>query len=398
MFQGLLTLHILILPSWYPRHRDDPQGCFFREQALALYRKDLKVGVVALQTYGLTEIQSFFKERYRAGCENDQGVLTYREQVLYTYPRLPNLQFRQYVAAGIKAFLKYQKKHGQPDLIHVHSIFNAGFLAQAISQRFGIPFVITEHSTAYARNMISEVDLQRAAQCAAAAVSRIAVSSAFAQLLNQKLLGVNSSKSWSVVPNIVEHRFLQVPLSCPPRSPFVFCTVCFLTHKKRVDLLIRAFAQAFADQPYIRLHIGGSGEELTRLMNIREELSMEKQISFQGPLNRDEVLNTVQAAHVYVMSSDVETFGVTLIEAMALGKPLIATRCGGPEDILTEETGILIEPNHQDALAEALLQMYTHYGDYSPEYSRVHCQTHYSEEAVTQRLIAHYKDIFQQPS
>jgi glycosyltransferase involved in cell wall biosynthesis len=55
--------------------------------------------------------------------------------------------------------------------------------------------------------------------------------------------------------------------------------------------------------------------------------------------------------------SERETFGIVLAEAMALGLPVIATRCGGPESFVTKEVGVLVEPNNLAALSTAILQM-----------------------------------------
>jgi len=59
-----------------------------------------------------------------------------------------------------------------------------------------------------------------------------------------------------------------------------------------------------------------------------------------------------------VLPSRYETFGVALVEAMATGLPAVATRCGGPEDIVTDQTGQLVPPDDPDALAEALQTMH----------------------------------------
>jgi glycosyltransferase involved in cell wall biosynthesis len=71
-------------------------------------------------------------------------------------------------------------------------------------------------------------------------------------------------------------------------------------------------------------------------------------------LERDQVRHWMQTCDVFVLPSLGETFGVVLGEAMACGKPVIATRCGGPEFLVTPETGLLVEPGNAAALAEAM--------------------------------------------
>ena len=85
---------------------------------------------------------------------------------------------------------------------------------------------------------------------------------------------------------------------------------------------------------------------------------MSTQVEFPGLLNREEVRNIIQESHVVVSSSIIETFGVTLIEGMSCGKPVIATRSGGPEEFVTPEVGILIPTDDITALANAMKSMF----------------------------------------
>ena len=62
-------------------------------------------------------------------------------------------------------------------------------------------------------------------------------------------------------------------------------------------------------------------------------------------------------ANCFVLPSYAENFGVVLIEALATGLPVISTRCGGPEDIISGSVGILLEPGDERGLADALLAM-----------------------------------------
>jgi glycosyltransferase involved in cell wall biosynthesis len=73
---------------------------------------------------------------------------------------------------------------------------------------------------------------------------------------------------------------------------------------------------------------------------------------------RSDVLALINAADVFVLPSPAEPFGLVLLEAMALGKPAIATQAGGPlEIVVPEETGLLVPPSSPEALAEALSRL-----------------------------------------
>jgi len=102
------------------------------------------------------------------------------------------------------------------------------------------------------------------------------------------------------------------------------------------------------------------------------------------------VREALQQCDALVNSSVIETFGVTLIEAMACGKPVIATRSGGPEDIVKPENGLLVTKDDVPALAQAIIQMAQTYTRYDPQRIRESVTSRYSEAVYVQRLADYY--------
>jgi len=80
---------------------------------------------------------------------------------------------------------------------------------------------------------------------------------------------------------------------------------------------------------------------------------------------------------------------------LALGKPVIATRCGGPDSILREQDGILVPPNDVAALANAMHKIRLRYDHYQPSEIRSGCIARYSEEALVRRLTGIYSEVLQ---
>jgi glycosyltransferase involved in cell wall biosynthesis len=124
---------------------------------------------------------------------------------------------------------------------------------------------------------------------------------------------------------------------------------------KRLDLLIRAFTRARRNGANARLAVVGDGERLGDFERLAAELGIADAISFLG-YRRD--LNTIAAASdVAILSSDNEGTPVWLIEASAGGIPSIATNVGGTSDVVTPESGILVPPDDEVALAGAITQL-----------------------------------------
>jgi glycosyltransferase involved in cell wall biosynthesis len=107
-----------------------------------------------------------------------------------------------------------------------------------------------------------------------------------------------------------------------------------------------------------RFVIAGAADEpiISQLVQLRAELGLEDRLQFAG--FRPDIERVMNALDVYVLSSATEGFSLTTVQAMACGVPVVATRCGGPEEIVIErETGLLVRPGAADELAAAVEQL-----------------------------------------
>ena len=93
----------------------------------------------------------------------------------------------------------------------------------------------------------------------------------------------------------------------------------------------------------------------------------------------------------FVLSSNFETFGVVLIEALACGLPLIATKCGGPEDIINKQNGILMDVENQLQLEDAMITMYKNAHNYDKEKLRNYAKEKFGEKTFIENVIKYYK-------
>lgn len=385
-------MHILIIPSWYPRNSNDIGGSFFREQALALSKKGHMVGVLSLRLEPLRDQKSILVGNYRTVFENDHGLTTYRKYGISWFPRKPRLMAWLWSVHVEALFSKYVIGHGMPDIIHVHSMLYAGCAAMVIYKKYGIPYVITEHSTAFQRGLVTSAQKIIVEKVSQNAQKIFAVSRPFADFLSKYFL--TRGNECSVMPNVVNDGFFKSQMKDKNnKGEFVFINIALLTAKKGIDVLIEAFARAFPDNINIKLKIGGYGEEGDALQEFSQRLGVSDRVVFLGALSRQQVTEHVSASDVFVLSSHDETFGVVVIESLALGVPVISTRCGGPEDIICQDDGILVPVNDVGSLANAMLKMYNIGGQYDSEKIRASCYARYSGEVIAERLIHVYADV-----
>lgn len=390
-------MHVLIIPSWYPSSPTDIRGSFFREQALALKKYGCQVGVIYPAHCSLRQRLSMLIGGHKQTTENDNDIPTLRRHCIRWSSRIPYifpwLDRTTLTLLGLRLFKKYVAQHGTPDILHAHSTLYGGIIAEAISDVTDIPYVITEHSSAYPYNLIRPTEKRIAKKAVMNAAHRMAVSAPFCELLLNYF--DTSAGKWFPMPNIVSARFAQPQSNNykQQRGNFIFLCIAGLNTNKAIDNLITAFTNAFNHKHKITLRIGGNGPERRTLEELAKSLGVTDQIQFLGKLTREEVMQEMTNADVFVLPSHFETFGVVVVEALATGKPVVATRCGGPESIVRPQDGILVPTNDIQALSIAMQKIRHNIGSYNPQEIRDSCLARYSEKVITAKLKAVYRNV-----
>ena len=123
---------------------------------------------------------------------------------------------------------------------------------------------------------------------------------------------------------------------------------------KNVSGVLRALSLAREQGVLLRLIVIGDGEDREMLESLCRELCLSEQVTFLGRLPNAAVLEHMARTGTVVINSNVETFSVVTGEALTLGRPVVATRCGGPTAFVSDDNGMLVEPGDDAGLAEAL--------------------------------------------
>jgi glycosyltransferase involved in cell wall biosynthesis len=381
-------MHILHLPSWYSTSDKPWRGMFVRDQALALSAAGVQVGVAFVERRSLSRFNglnlavSHFQTEARD--EGDlptirmKGWSTFAQTVTGSllWSRLMRRLAESYVAV-----------YGVPDLIHGHAALWGGHAAMLASRALQRPYVVTEHSSSILTREISPAQRSHATEVYRSAAAVIAVS----KELRSSVDAVAGTPVAEVVPNTVDCDYFTLRESRRKDAPFTFLAVCDLVSYKRVDLLIRAFARLNVRHPNTSLVIAGAGKDGRRLRALAHALVPLRKIQFTGPLPRWQVRQWMRQAGALVLCSDHETFGVVLIEAMATGIPVIATRSGGPEDIVTPDTGLLVDRDDSDALLRGMSEILRRRFD--PSAIRENVRRRFGYPVIASRLRAVYERL-----
>src|SRR5690606_5134735 len=137
-------------------------------------------------------------------------------------------------------YQQYVHQHGVPDVIHAHNFLYAGAIAGFLYEKYGVPFVLTEHSTAFARGLIPNEALSLIESVCKQAKKLTCVSGEFKKLLQSKL-----GYEFDVLHNILNHSFYSEDLNESEDLNFTFINVALADEKKAQGLLINAFAESF---------------------------------------------------------------------------------------------------------------------------------------------------------
>ncbi len=381
-------MHILVIPSWYPHSYKPLIGIFFKEQAEMLAKNNNKVGVIAIQPISIVVINEYKKLSFNYEKYLENNVQTYKIQ----YPEIPKLHhLKEFIKLNIfkRIFQTYMKEHGLPDIIHLHSFIN-GELAIWLDKEYGIPYVVTEHSSAFGRNFITKKSMQLAKKVFHHSKYNIVVSKKLGTLLTEIMAG----EKFIYVPNSVDTSFFNCEQGKPKENfNFNFINIAFYTKNKNQAMLIQAFAKSFKGQETVRLTLVGGGPEYHNLKKLIQELHITTQVILKKEASRDEVKKLLQNSDVFVLSSSYETFGVVIIEAMACGLPVVATKCGGPESILRDTKVGVLSNIDEESLSRSLIYTYTHIENFDSKYIHKYAEDNFSEEAVYLTLENIYKDI-----
>jgi len=391
-----LSSHILVIPSWYSDGRGSGGG-YFRDQALALKAAGHRVAILAPAIHTWRDLQTGRVPRGGLGHPTVEidGMPIYRRNDFTALPRLPYRNPLAWTRCGMKLFRRYIAENGPPDLVHAHCCLNAGVLALAINRRFGIPFVVTEHSAGPAGGRWWERDLirrvtGRASRC-------IAVSPHLTALLEGHYPGAQ----WRYLPNVLGEAFLGegfwgeglrsavTSLTMPEGDrPFVFLCVARMSPEKGHALLLDAFAGAFRGSSGTRLRLVGDGPLLASLQRLSRQLGIAEQIDFTGALPANRVRAEMELADAFALASNHETFGVVIIEALACGLPIVSTASGGPDHLIDTDNGVLVPCRDVAALRDALQAMRGQASRYDRRAIRAEVIRQYGPDAFARQFAA----------
>ena len=336
-------LHVLTLTPFYPSDGDDVSGCFVAETLRALKSSGVASSVIAVDT---------IYHPLRKPSQQDPAQWI-------RYPQLPGnfglSSAGSFLGATILTKVRQFHRLSPIDVIHAHAPLPCGHAAAFLSKRLGIPFVVTIHgldvfNACFQQGVAANWRRRAAVSVYKSARRVICISEKVRRLLTA---GIGEGVSTKVVYNGTDPT-LFVPGTACDETPNILIVGNLLAGKGQ-ELVMQAFARVKQTYTGLQIRMIGDGADRNRFEALAQHLGIRDQVHFLGRRSRMEVAEAMRNCTVFALPSRYEGLGCVYLEAMACGKPVIACRDQGIEEIIRHgSNGWLIPVDGIEELVQGL--------------------------------------------
>ena len=353
---------ILVISHMYPSFADGAYGIFVHKQVLELIKQGCEVRVIRPVPWVPYPLNLFVKKWQKKfamvnATTEINGVKVYYPEY-FALPKGIMLAYSGLIAyRSIKKLLASFYRDFKFDLIHSHVALPSGFAGMKLKEDYyDIPLLVTIHGQDLQKTIYKNKACFKAVKKVFQKADIIITVSSKLKNIAEGEIGYASKVK--VINNGIdpgeafEYCEGKKKESFDQKRDTVILSVSNLYQTKGIDLNIKAIGKLIPKNKKIKYIIIGDGPEEDRLKRLSKNLGLSKNVSFLGRLPHGEVMKHMAGADIFSLPSWEEGFGVVYLEAMSLGKPLIACRGEGIADVIRDgETGFLVNPFDVDDLA-----------------------------------------------
>ncbi|MFA5197624.1 MAG: glycosyltransferase family 4 protein [Patescibacteria group bacterium] len=414
---ALKKLNILIIAHLddFPTNERPVAGMFIKEfvdgicdscnyRVMLVGKVFLSIGFRTQLKQLLSLMEKLFKGTlfYKKNSGQNKCLNQGREFILPVfYPIVRILGRPVYFLSGLSLVLMAKRvlmKSGfKPDVIQTFKSFPSAYIGWKLRQKFHVPVINIEYQGPFSSYCSEPYCMERA--LAAIRNVDVTVHSRF-QIGVIKKYGVSENKLRYWHFGVDTEQFVWDEKSHLKRKTemeekrFKLLVIGRVEEAKGLKYLIGALL-AFVDKyPEICLSIvGPRGDCLDWVMMTIEQQGLEKNVECLGEVQHEELPGVINSHDVIIVASLFETFGLTIVEALSCGKPVVATRCGGPEEIVDEDVGVLVPARDSAALAKGIEYVIQNYQKYDPIKIRKYAVDNYDHRIMLGKLFKLYDEF-----
>lgn len=344
-------MHILEIPSFFTPYG----GEFCLDQAKALKIMGHEVRILSNVQIALTLTpKGYFTLPYRRFEQEKDGITIY-QFFQRGVPKAIRWNMRRWVSTVCDMFDDYVNRYGSPDILHAHCAKWAGYASMIISQRYGIPYVITEHlsklvfESEFGPAPCNTWQIPLLKACYHQAMMVVPVSE---ELVDNIACYFGKDYRWKVISNMIDVDFFCYKPRLPREDrPFRFCCLANFLPLKGYDVLIPAFQRLKRSGLNVELHIAGRGTDSAECHTMLSD-----GITAYGLIDKEAVRELLYQSDALVLASRSEVQPLVLLEAMSTGIPVITTECA-PRSLRLEGGCMVVPIDDVVQLADAMKRL-----------------------------------------
>mgnify|MGYP000670731770 CR=1 FL=1 len=379
-------MKVVFFTSWYPNPDAPQHGDFIQRHAEAIAaHPEVELGLIFVKA-----VKKGPSKHIELREEMVNGVLTLR--VFYRHSINPLLKAKRYRKAYEHGLEFFKHKIGKPDIINANVIWPSGIVAKRLAKKYKIPFVITEHWSAYYPN--SEIKLNfpqrfKISNAVAAAKRVITVS----KYLERCMVDMGFHGNYEQIPNVVNTSLFFPEMVAEDRD-FTFVHISNFTENKRAVDILEAFDLALKQQPNLSLKFIGEGPELNEIKEIlAEEPELSKKVKLHGSINHDAVAKELRSSDALLLFSKYEGLPCVILEAWCTGIPVISTNVGGIKDYFQHDSGILLQGESIEELSHAILEIAKAQETYDSTKISDYAKGQFSNKSIAKQFFGLYQRV-----
>jgi len=377
-------LKILFISSWYPNEDQPTLGNFVQKhaQAAALFNEITVITVVSSAKRKSLHIEK------KTEREVTEYIAYFPKQ---RGPFSKGVNYLRNKKAFWKAFDMYRAEHGMPDLVHVHVSYPLGIWARSLRNKFGIPYVVTEHASGFHLES-DHAYPRRILMFCKKILSGAEVILPVSEDLKISLQRLVSDKQFDVVSNVVDEHLFRIQKSVPPDQVRFIHISTGVDSIKNLSGMLRAVDQLSQKRQNFTLDIVSDGD--VEYAKVRaSKMKHSSLVRFHATKTTEEIAAMLRQSTCLVLFSNYENFPCVIPEAFMCGIPVISTAVNGIPEHVHSDKGILIDKGNELQLVQAMETILEKQFTAAPEKIRAYALTHFSYSSVGKKLNEMYRRL-----
>jgi len=379
--------NILFLASWYPNTESPQAGNFIQQHARAIseYANIAVIHVVAITNLPKTKITTEWNNGiYEVIVYYKKSNTTFPILTLYNKAKKQKEAYNTAYQIALKEFKQF-------NLVHLNVVYPAGLFALHLKATHRIPFIITEHWTAFQKttqNSFSVIEKYfiKKITCQAKIICPVSND------LKNALIDFGIKNKFRVIPNVVNTSIFQPKANENEKVEILHISNLKDEHKN-ISGILNVILNLSSQRDDFTLTIAGNGDT-DKFRKQAEALSIPKDIiHFEGEKTAEEVAQLMNKNDAFLLFSNYENLPCVIAESLVMGLPVLSTDVGGISEMITEDNGILVSKGNENELLKELNNLIDNINNYKSTAIANKAKEIYSYKTVGKNYFSIYESI-----